>query len=227
MEGTLIAEVASRHGGFQPLFNVDYSKAKTGWNIARVPLSGIDCSDFIQIGLRGSTGSVGRHIHVDNLVVHDPAQHDLSAIGIVSSDKIKVGTEAAVTASLINIGTERVDGYEVEIWANGAFLQSLPGVPLEPLETAGFDFDIMPSVAMSRNVSFGVKIIYNEDENPANNILIGKSVSVEMPNYPSVQDLSGSYGDGNVSLEWSALGDCVLDPEPVTDNFECYEEFAD
>lgn len=226
MEGTLIAEVASRHGGFQPLFNVDYSKAKTGWNIARVPLSGIDCSDFIQIGLRGSTGSVGRHIHVDNLVVHDPAQHDLSAIGIVSSDKIKVGTEAAVTASLINIGTERVDGYEVEIWANGVFLQSLPGVPLEPLETAGFDFDIMPSVAMSRNVSFGVKIIYNEDENPANNILIGKSVSVEMPNYPSVQDLSGSYGDGNVSLEWSALGDCVLDPEPVTDNFECYEEFA-
>ena len=44
---------------------------------------------------------------------------------------------------------------------------------MEALETADFEFKIVPSVVMSRNVSFGVKVIYDEDENLENNLRIG------------------------------------------------------
>lgn len=226
MEGGLSVEVSAEHGSFQPVYKVDYSQSKAGWNIVRVPLSGVDCSGFIQVGLRGSSGNVGRHLHVDNLMVHDPAVHDLSAFGITAPDKVKVGAEATVTASIINIGMTNATSYNVELWANGSYLQTLPGVPLEALETADFEFKIVPPVVMSRNVSFGVKVIYDEDENLENNLLIGKMVSVEMPVYPTVDDLSGTYSDGYVSLEWSSLGNSVLDPESLTDGFEGYEEFS-
>ena len=69
--------MSAKHVSFQSVYKVDYSQAKAGWNIVRVPLSGVDCSGFIQVGLRGSSGNVGRHLHVDNLMVHDPAVHDL------------------------------------------------------------------------------------------------------------------------------------------------------
>lgn len=123
------------------------------------------------------------------------------------------------------MGVEQADGYTVELWANGAFLQSVPGVTLDELATATFDFEVIPTVSMSSKVSFGAKIICQADGNLANNIMIGDYVPSEMPDYPTVQGLAGTYSDGNVVLEWPALSDCVLDPSPLTETFDSYDPF--
>lgn len=221
----LALEVSANHGAFAKVADVDFDAAHAGWNFARMPLDGIDCSDFVQIGFRASTGSVGRRVHIDNIVLRDPAKYDLAALDVAAPADIKVGQPTTVTATLMNVGTMPAQDYSVELWVNGMLLQTVAGKPLEPLATAAYDFDVVPTVAMSTKAAFGMKIVYAADKNLIDNTLIAADVNVEMPVWPTVTDLSGSYDGTNVNLEWSAAADAVVDPQPLTDRFEQYEPF--
>lgn len=225
MTGNLTIEAAANYGNYTEVSRIDYTKAREGWNFARIPLDKIDCSGFIQFGLRASTGDATRHLHVDNLVVRDPAANDLLALDVTAAGDLKVGSETTVTATIQNIGTTTVSNYSVELWGNGMQLESVPGTTVDPLNTTSFDFKVTPTVAMSAKASFGVKIINEGDANLADNTYIGSYYDVEMPRWPVVTDLTGSYDGTNVNLEWTAMTDAVLDPEPTTDKVETYEPF--
>ena len=225
MTGNLAIEAAANYGNYTEVSRIDYTKAREGWNFARIPLDKIDCSGFIQFGLRASTGDATRHLHVDNLVVRDPATNDLLALDVTAAGDLKVGSETTVTATVQNIGTTTVSDYTVELWVNGMQLGSTPGTSIEPLKTATFDFKVTPTVAMSAKASFGVKVINTGDANLADNTYIGSYYDVEMPRWPVVTDLTGSYDGANVNLEWTPMTDAVLEPEHVTDKVETYEPF--
>lgn len=225
MQGNLSLEASANYGSFKHVDKVDFSKAHSGWNFVRMPLKDIDCSGFVQLGLRASTGSVGQHIHVDNIVVRDPAPNDLAALDVTAPSDIKVGTETTVTATVMNVGTQPAENYSVELWVNGMKLESQEGKKVQPLETSTYEFKVVPTVTMSTKAAFGMKIIYSSDRNLADNTLIAPKVNVEMPHWPTVTDLSGSYDGTNVNLTWSPVSDALIDPQPVTDKFEDYEAF--
>lgn len=223
--GNLAIEAAANYGNYTEVSRIDYTKAREGWNFTRIPLDKIDCSGFIQFGLRASTGDATRHLHIDNLVVRDPAANDLLALDVTAAGDLKVGSETTVTATVQNIGTTIVSDYTVELWVNGMQLESTPGSSIEPLKTATFDFKVTPTVAMSAKASFGIKVINSGDANLADNTYIGSYYDVEMPRWPAVTDLTGSYDGNNVNLEWTPMTDAVLEPEHVTDKVETYEPF--
>lgn len=225
MEGDLSVTVSSNYEEYKPVGKVDFTKAHNGWNFIRMPFPDIEGARFVQLGLRASTGSVGRHIHVDNIVVRDPAPTDLAALDVTAPSEIKVGTETTVTATVMNVGTQAAEGYSVELWVNGMQLESQEGRKIQPLETATYEFKVVPTVTMSTKAAFGMKIIYPSDKNLADNTLIAPKVDVEMPRWPTVTDLSGSYDGTNVNLTWSPVSDALIDPNPVTDKFEDYEAF--
>ncbi len=225
MGGDLSFEVSANYGNFIPVGSVDFTKAHSGWNFIRMPIKGVDCSGFVQFGLRASTGSISRHIHIDNIIMRDPAPYDLAALSVAAPAEIKVGTETTVTATVINVGTMAATGYKVELWVNGMMLESVDGTDIQSLETASYDFKVTPTVAMSTKAAFGMKIIYPKDRNLADNTLIASKVDVEMPHWPTVTDLTGSYDGKNVNLQWTPVSDMLMDPQPVTDKIEDYEPF--
>jgi len=222
-----LSVVISRdHSMFTEFATVDYQSAEIGWNLARIPLDDYLSSDFIQLGFKGVANDKTQHLHVDNLRVRDIYAHDMQLDRLTVPSVIKVGNSGIVSAEVINAGSETVDGYDVEFYGNGELLATVAGGRLAPMESAVCEAEIVPDIDFDKSVTIRAVIVYAADSDLSNNVKTADAVSIAYPAYPAVSDLSASCDDaGCVTLEWSALSDCVMPAEPVTDDIESYAPF--
>jgi len=218
--------ISSDHGRFTEFATVDFQSAEVGWNLARIPLNDYSSSDFIQLGFKGVANVKTQHLHVDNLRVRDIYAHDMQLDRLTVPSVMKVGRPGIISAEVLNAGSETVDSYAVEFYGNGELLATATGGRLAPMESAVCEAEIVPDIDFDKSVTIRGVIVYAADSDLSNNVRTSGAVSIDYPVYPAVNDLSASFdGAGRVTLEWSALGDCVLPAEPVTDDIESYAPF--
>lgn len=109
------------------------------------------------------------YLQIDNLAIEADDSDDLS-VAISAPESVHAGETATVTATVTNIGSDAVQGYTVNITANGnvIFTQTVAS-SLAAGASATYTAQYPATSAdAGQNVSFGVEVVYTDDD-PSNN----------------------------------------------------------
>ncbi len=182
----------------------------------------------VQIGITGNAASQN-YLFFDNLRIEQQYQHNLTALDITAPARMYPSEQSEIKMRLQNNGAQSVDGgsYTVDLYRNGEKVQSIIGDVLMPDEISEVTFKEVPTVALPTDLKYHVEIAFSKDNAPADNVSDEVSISLRIPEYPVVKDLTGSSANGLNSLKWSEpTFPASNKPGSVTESFESFGAFA-
>lgn len=220
--GANIVEAQVNSGeGFVTLASYVAYSTVTGWVKAVVPLSDYKGKD-IQVGFR-TTIQTHKATIIDNIRIVDLPDYSLTAAGISVPEKMNMGEEYAITVKVENGGAKQAEGYSVELYRNGAAVQTKDGAALASGETALVEFRETPTAAYDETLEYYAVVKYAADIDDSDNTTGKATATVVRPDYPTVSDLAGEQTQDGVKLTWSKP---EIPEGPVTESFEGYESFV-
>lgn len=198
----------------------------TGWKLVRVPLTQFKNNDFVQIAFRVEAGDDITALHFDNINVRDVKDYDLAATHLELPAKFGVGREATFTATVANVGSLTASAYEVALFRDGKQVATVNGSNLAPDEEKTYTFKQTPHQNFGEQSVYYAQVFFAKDQQPANDKTAAKTIEVTHPNYPTVNDLTGTLDaeSGTATLNWSAPG--MNFDRTVVESFEKYDAFS-
>lgn len=197
-----------------------------GWVEHQYLLSEFKGCETIQFGLRGQTDNSWMYFYIDNLSFEEQKAHDLMVTDFYGDAETNIGGQAAFRIDYYNRGAESAEEYTIALYHNNKLIEEVKGDKVLPGETAYKVFVVDFNASMIGENTFKSKIIFPEDENPANNNSSEFVMRVNSSSLPAVTGLEGYVDDaGNTVLSWTAPA--LLAPgETVVDGAEDYESFS-
>lgn len=166
-------------------------------------------------------------MHIDNITIKDVKDNDLAVTQISAPEKIAVGSERQVTATVFNGGATTASGYKVQLLRNGEVAATQEGADAHAFGAEKtYSFTIAPTIAdAGKTYTYAVRVVADADDDPTNNV--SSEVKVEIPanDVPAVTDLNAQATAGWVKLSWSEPDDSQASTA-TTEGFETYEAFT-
>jgi hypothetical protein len=158
-------------------------------------------------------------IKVDNLV-----EKDLMAGTLTLPATVRSGEEYTANFSVVNNGSQDSGAYSVVLYKDGEELSRQEETSLTSGSTKSFSFTNMADNSYAETSTFYAAVIYDEDQNPANNTSDKVKMAVEMAQLPAVPSLEGAYDENSnsVALTWNTPDYEVPDGILRTDDMESY-----
>lgn len=201
---------------------------KTGpagtWNRVVVPLTKYS-GKTVQLSLRGIINSYA-FVLVDDLFIGDILADDLAATTLSAPVKVRPGHEFSVSVKIENRGVNVAEGYKIDLYDNDEKVASKDGVKLAAGASAVIDFKQTLSITSDMKNEYHAVVIYDADEDAANNCSDRSTVSLMLRNYPPVDGLVGESTDGGIELSWSEPDLSDIRPEVIVEDFEEAGSFA-
>lgn len=164
---------------------------------------------------------------IDALRVGSQLEQDLKLQSLAAPAKVKAGENYTVTATVLNDGAKESGAYTVELYADEALVETKECAALAEGATASVEFARTMSVLATEPVDYYAKVVYAADQNMENNQSDNVVVKVVVPAYPVVSDLAGASKGDAVELTWTAPDMNQASGDPVTQDFEDADSFAD
>lgn len=175
---------------------------REGWSKVMVDMSAYkDSVVQVQIGADLQSKYVPMSI-IDHITVGGYAENDLAINEVKAPSEVITGESFTIEARVANVGVSAVGGYALKLYADGKFVEELPGDTLAMLETATHKFDVTMSPFATDSVVYTVKVIYEIDENPDNNVA-DIVVNAKASTLPKVTNLTATQTSGTVTLSWT------------------------
>lgn len=173
-----------------------------GWTKVMVNMSAYkDSVVQIKIGSDLLSEDVSMAI-IDHITLSDYVDKDLAIDNVKAPSEVKTGESFTIEARVANAGLNTVDGYALQLYADGKFVEELPGDTLAMEERATRTFDVTMSPFATDSVVYTVKVIYALDENPGNNAA-DIVVKVIASTLPKVTNLTATQMADHVTLSWT------------------------
>lgn len=195
-----------------------------GWNKVVVDLSAY-ANKVVQISFSGTVQKYS-YTMFDGIKVASLLDNDLAVKDIAAPAKANAGSAYTVDVEVFNDGMKTSDNYSVELYADGELVDTKEGTALESGATATFKFERAFSAIAEERVTYYAYVVYAADENDANNQSAKVEVVPVVSKLPKVADLAGEAGVDGVKLTWSEPDLTGAPIEPVTEDFEDAEAFA-
>lgn len=192
--------------------------ATNTWSKVTVPL-GAYANKTIQFRIMGITKAYAYTLF-DDIKVASILGHDLSAAAISAPSTVKAGAEYTVQATVSNDGAQAASSFSVELYADNNLVATQTGATLESGAMATFDFNLtMPAIA-TKAITYYAKVVYAQDENPANNQSATTTVTPIVSNLPKATGLEGEYTETGAIISWNEPNIEGGVAEEITDDFE-------
>lgn len=217
-------DAASDYVSVAGIVNNELDKASEGWCRVVVPLSAY-AGRTVQIRFKATINSYGAYA-IDNIVIGDLPVRDLKVTSLSAPETAEPGVGFNLTVRVLNKGIAPASGASVELFRAGERVASVSLADLAAGETASVTFSETLSLFSDETNEYSAKVVYEGDENIADNESAVKSVRLMLPDYPAVSGLEATGSDAGIDLRWDAID---LTKEPVvkiTDSFEDYVPFA-
>ncbi|MDE7119137.1 MAG: choice-of-anchor J domain-containing protein, partial [Muribaculaceae bacterium] len=214
--------------GFKPLGQpvVAGSGDEYAWNQAVFPLNAYK-GKKIELSFR-ATLSYYKSVAIDNIRIYEQLSHDLSVIAEAPA-KAVTGRDCEIKVFVTNEGAVTSGDYSVELYCGDELVTTLDGGALEPAAIGRHTFDMPVSPFAAAGVTgIHAVVVYDADENSANNTSAVVSTCLVNANHPAPLALKAAKdgASGMVNLSWQKP-DLTSGPRKATpDNFEAYEPFA-
>ena len=194
-----------------------------GWGKATISLADY-AGKIIQVQvittIKGFTTTI-----LDNIKIGSQLANDLKAHSITAPASVPAGMDYMVQVTVANEGMQTAAAYSVELYANGELLTTKQGTNLASGSTKNFNFSQHMHLLAEEPVAYHAAVVFEGDENPANNVLEAVTTTPKLSNLPKVTDLAGSEVAEGVKLTWSEPN-LESVPELKTEGFEEATAFA-
>lgn len=210
--------------GFETVKTFVAGATVAGWQKTLIPLDEYRGQD---IRFRFYTKAVShRKTMFDNIRVCSLPEDNLAATAISVPRKMPAARKNTIAVKVDNYGTCKSGDYSVELYRNGALVQTVTGYAIEAMAADTVYFKETPGVVYGDTLRYHAVVVYTADSDPCDNTTNEAVAVVVMPEYPPVADLAYRQDGTNVRLAWGEPGLCGITSGPVTDSFEDYESFA-
>ncbi len=196
-----------------------------GWTKVSVPLTQYNTAKYIQLSFHAFANG-GMNLHIDNIIVRDLLDYNLSVKGISAPKYLTYGANNEIQVTIVNEGVKSATDYTIDLYRDGKKVASQTGTTLAADAEKVYTFIEVPDKKFQENVTYHTLIDYAADLKPNDNQSDEITVTVKLPKYPAVTDLTGSCEDGKtVNLSWSKPDLTSAISGEITDGFEEYNPF--
>ncbi len=196
-----------------------------GWSKVLIPL-GAYANKTIQFQLTGVTKAYVYKV-IDNIKVGSIFANDLEATGISAPSKVAAGNDYVVDVAVSNAGAQAAASYKVELYADEELVEAKECGTLESGASATVSFNRHMSPLASDPVTYYAKVVYAADQDDTNNQTLSVTVTPIVSTLPVATDLAGAVSADGIRLTWKEPNLEGGVSQPVTDDFEDAESFAD
>lgn len=205
------------------LFEKDFSSA-TGqmeWNYEKISLDAYKDTKYLLFSFKAEINDKNLPlVAFDDMNVRDVKTNDLAA-SIKAQGHAEAGQKVAVSTTIHNIGSDEASGFTVNLYFNGNKVAEAEGAKVASFGRVGYEFSVPTSLGEKELSEAYVEVVYESDNNLADNTTDVANIIVARPLLNGVDDLTASANNGTVSLTWSA----VSTDHNVTESFEGYDSF--
>ncbi len=222
----LKVEVSKEGGEYEVVHTINCANdTQEGWTKVSVPLTQYNTAKYIQLSFHAFADG-GMNLHIDNIVVRDLLDYNLSIKEISAPKRLIFGANNNIQVTILNEGTKSATDYTVDLYRNGKKVASQAGTTLAADAEKTYTFVEVPTLDSQESVTYYAIIEYAADLKTNDNQSQEITVSVQLPKYPKVNDLKGSCKNGKtVELSWTAPDLTSALSGEITDGFEDYNPF--
>lgn len=171
------------------------------FNFVRVPLSQYSDADFIQVVFDAINDGT-TYSYIDDVTLRDYLPYDLQ-VDVNAPVSATAGDSILVKSVVKNIGSKQADHYSVELYDAYGLVDTKDGMDILADSTVDYQFKVAVGT-LSKEQRYVVKIVYDKDEQPGNNVSDTAKVAVNLPAYPVPTAARGTYDKNNLNLVWTA-----------------------
>ncbi len=195
------------------------------WNRVILPLANYNGKSIIPVfeGLCNNAPMVA----LDCIEVLPLFDYNLSATHIAVPKRVVAGNKFTVSARIENNGLKPVKGWKAQLLYNDKLADEVDGIELGAGQVALAEFDCTLSVASPEKNEYSVRVVCEDDKNPADNTSETVPVILDMPLHPVAAGLIANSYETTVTLSWTAPDPTDTFADPITDDVESYQSFAE
>ncbi len=214
---------------YEALKTIYMNEKAVGWQRYTIDLSNWKNTKYIRIGFDAVASASNTDVTaIDNFAVSDMRQYDLGVNSIEVSEKVYTGKEHKLTMKMRNWGSLSVNAndYKILLYKNDNLIETFDGQTVGIDGIASFRLANIPTVFDPQNTKYKAVIKFDGDEDLSNNISKVVETEVQLPNYPTPDNVRAESLSKGVELNWNAPDLNDIPEARTTDSFESYEEFA-
>ncbi len=193
------------------------------WNRVSIPLDEYVGKD-IELTLVGRLNNF-KNIAIDNIRIDRLCQYNLAIESINAPCEVNPYSQFDITVTLANTGEQDIPDYKVQLNLNGNKIDeksySVLGAGKKHKIVFRHSFDIVSD----EHNTFSATVIYDKDENTNDNSKTA-DVSLILPNYPSVRNLTGQWSENGIQLNWTEPDLSLIVDDKRMEDFEKAGSFA-
>lgn len=229
MAHPLLIKVSTDGQTFTTVATLDTSDESLAGQYVRaiVPLPGIANAESCYVALETTLVNTTELIYVDNIIIYDQKDHDLTARLSHLPSHLKSDESRNVGVTLTNMGNQDVaaSAYTIDVLVNGRVAGSATGPAIAALAMESVNVPVTAPVSAPTPSEVCVRVNYDSDQNTINDISASEQVKVKHPAYPVPQELQ-LLQDAGALLSWQAPLQPRSTDQSVTDGFESYADFT-
>lgn len=209
------------------LRNLDLSSDNADrWIRCEVPLNDYTSKQYIQLAFSGRGNVANGYIAIDNVSILDYTANDLAVKDFTAPVRCDINVPVSFGLTIRNNGGQeaKADSWSVRLYKNGEMVSEQPGTTMPAATEIKMTLSDIPSVTDPAASEYYAEIVFDADENKADNVTKHAIIRVITPEYPGVTDLGGT-ADNEVVLTWSDPSTADMPGTPVIESFESYEPF--
>ena len=221
----LDVEIIADGAGADLVASLPLNNGNLTWKEVSVPLDRYMGCDVIQLVFHTRNICGDDKLYIDGISFTDDVDRNLAAGALEAPVKLVAGCQASVKARVNNIGREKASGYRVDLYAGDNMLSSAAGPDIEAGCSGEVLVSFVPDAVYGDRITLHSEIVYDADQNQANNMSKPLSVPLETVALPGVTSLHGSTEEGVVILGWNAPILPESQFEVTLEDFESYSGF--
>lgn len=198
----------------------------SGWNKTLVPLPDF-AGKTVRLEFDGYRGN-NTELMLDAIAIENIFTTDLKAAGIAAPSVARSDEPFDIVVSALNAGSEAIPSFIVDLYQDGAKVDTYSGTDLGVGEYANVTFVCKHGILDPEKVTYSAKVSCPADMDTENNDTEAVEITVRKNSYPTVQDLTGEYSkeEGKVTLTWSEPDTSSAQPYETLETFESYPAWA-
>ena len=194
------------------------------WNKSIVPLTEF-ADKVIRINFNGYRNN-NTYLCLDAIEVTNIFAHDLKVTGMSVPAKVHTDEPFNITVDVLNAGSVDSGDYTVELYCDGAKVDTYGGTSLKVGDFDHVSFTRTHGILDAEKAVYSAKVIYANDQDNSNNESDEVETTIVKNSYPVVEDLTGAVDGSNITLTWSEPNTENARPYEVVEDFERYDSWA-
>lgn len=212
---TLVVYAIGSDGIYKQVATLPVGEEFTTHSISLTDFKG---SDFIRLRLMADFQTPGA-VFLDNICALDLLERNVALTEIVLENAPAIGEECSVLVTATNYGSQVVEAFTIDLYANGRLVASQPGsFELETMKSCTEVMTFTPTVFLSGELEIEAEVIFEGDQKESDNV-ISTSAYIVKSGADQPQGVNVTMSDGKPLLSWD-LADGAA--RTVTDDFESY-----